>query len=214
MSIVTASSCLQRSGPSLLEELAKGRRVLAAARPHDALGDVIDDHGDVLVMPAVGQLVDADVLQAVERICRAKPVDDTAGDVAHGAPSHAHRVDDRGLVGRLGEVGGVLLEVPGEPRVTLGPGDELDADAAPRAVDAPDRVAKQQPHPGQVEVPPAPAALVVALVDPTAAARAPRDGGRRRDVGDHALVVERDGFDTRVLHLREWWRVEWWRARM
>jgi hypothetical protein len=49
-------------------------------------------------------------------------------------------------------------------------------------------------------VPPAPLVRIVALVDATEAARAPRDGGRGRDVGDHAPLVERDGLDARVLH--------------
>jgi len=43
MSMVMASSLAQRSGPSSSKKALSVLRVLAAVRPHDARGDVVDD---------------------------------------------------------------------------------------------------------------------------------------------------------------------------
>jgi hypothetical protein len=54
-------------------------------RPHDALELVVDDHGNVLVVPTIGQLVDTDALEAVELIPGAVALDDPGDDGTDGS---------------------------------------------------------------------------------------------------------------------------------
>jgi len=82
MSIVTASSRAVRSGPRRVKNCLSVSAFLARMRPDHLAAQVIDNDGDVLVMAAVGQFVDADVRQPVESVARQYPLDDTQDDAA------------------------------------------------------------------------------------------------------------------------------------
>jgi hypothetical protein len=106
-------------GAAGLTELGEERlecvRVPAFARPDDSAGRVVDHHGHVLVVPAVGQLVNADDGQAIERIACAASRNDALHDCADGLPRDAHVRAHRGLVASLGQVGDVVFERDREP---------------------------------------------------------------------------------------------------
>jgi hypothetical protein len=97
----------QRISPRFICEL-----VPALAVPHRA-ALVVDDDRDVLVVPAVAQLVDTEETQVVERVAGTKPRHHALDDAADRRPPDAHHVAERRLVGSLREVGDVLLEVVG-----------------------------------------------------------------------------------------------------
>jgi hypothetical protein len=190
MSMVTASSLATRVAAQLLEEGLQRGGVLAGLRPDDALRAVIDDDGDVLVVPAVRELVDADVREPVEQVGALVALDHALDDVADGGPGDAHQRADGGLVAALGEAADLVLEGAREPGADVGPRHVLDDDAAARAVDPADIVVEVPGHPGEVEVPPASASTVVATAG-AAAAGAPRAAPGRRDLDLEAGVRER-----------------------
>jgi hypothetical protein len=191
MSMVTASSLATRSGAELVEERPERRGVLALLGPDDPLRVVVDDHRDVLVVAAVGQLVDTDVHEPLEQVAPLVAADDPLDDVADGRPRDAHQLLDGRLVAALSEVSDVVLERPREPRPDVGPGQVLDDDAAPRTVD-PARVVLQVPlHACQVEVPPAAPLDGVVPGAVLTAARAPRRPPGRADFDHEAIVDER-----------------------
>ncbi len=66
MSMVTVLSLLVRFRAESVEEAAERRSVLALVCPDDPLRDVVDNDGDVLMVPPVRQLVDADVFEVLE----------------------------------------------------------------------------------------------------------------------------------------------------
>ena len=144
---------LRRSlGSELGKEAQDGRRVLAGRYPHDAAA-VVGHDGDVLVVAAVAELVDADPLQAGEAVCRPEPPHDALEDQPDGLPGDRHHRRDRRLVGPLGEVRDDLLERMREPRAGRRPRHHLGRHAAARAVDAPRLVLERDPETADVEVP-------------------------------------------------------------
>jgi len=96
---------------------------------------VVEHDGDVLVVLPIGQLVDADVLQACEAIARAQASDD-AGDVAAHCLQAIRIVVATVVRPRPGEVGDVVLEVARESRARVRPGNQLGAHAARTAINA------------------------------------------------------------------------------
>ena len=155
----------------LVEEGVEGLRALPLGGPDDAVPVVVDHRGDVAVPLAVAELVHADAPQAVQPVGVELLGDDALDDVAHGAPGDPHHSGDLGLVGDLREVGGHLLEGPGEAAPRPGPGDELHADAAVRAFHAPWSVLEDKPDSADAEVDPSNrfVAMVVAGAYPAAA---------------------------------------------
>src|SRR5215467_2851886 len=114
------------------------------------------------------------------RSSRARSSDGTQG---WPWPADAHRVAERRLVGPLSEVGDVLLEVVGEPRLWRCPRHQLNGDAAAGAARAADGVAEPEPHAGYVQVPPATSLVgVVDGVNALAASRADGHPSGRRHV--------------------------------
>ena len=188
--MVTASSLAAPLGAELVEECLECVGVLSRVSPDNVTTFVVDDHGDVLVVASVRQLVDADVREPVEQIWALPTCNNALDDRPDGVPRHAHHVADRRLVATLGEATDVVLERACEPRARLGPGDLLDLDAASRALDATRVVAKVQRHPGEVEMaPPATTVAVVARAGLPALGAAATSPGRR-DVDYEPLLVE------------------------
>jgi len=141
--------------PKLIEEGVEGLGALTLGGPDYAAPVVIDNGGDVAVSLSVAELVHADALEAVESFGVELVCDDALDDVAHGAPGYAHHPSDLSLVRDLCEVGGHLLEGPGEAAPRPGPGDELYANAAGGAFHAPWSVLENEPHRADTEVDPA-----------------------------------------------------------
>jgi hypothetical protein len=151
---------------------------------------VVDDDRDVLVVAPVRELVDADLREVVERVAALPTCDDPLDDRSDGVPRNAHHVADRGLVAPLGQVADVVLERPREPRAGFGPRYLFDLDAAARAVDAARVVAQLHHHPGEVEMPPAPATTAVVPGASLPALGAPPASPRRRHIEDEPFLVE------------------------
>src|SRR5680860_1502662 len=76
-------------------------------------------------------------------------------DPADGVPVDPDQPADRGLVGARGKPRDELLEIAGELRAGPGERDALDADAAGRALKAPQPSPDLQPPHAEVEVAPA-----------------------------------------------------------
>ena len=181
-SIVTASSSAQRAAPSCLKNDSRIAALLPSEAHTTSLRSWLTTTSDVLVMAAVAELVDTDDAQAIEAV-RISPraTREAPDNLSHRGPRDAHLLDDGRLVGALGEVGGVPHE--GEARARLRPGDVFDFDAAARAGDPSEGVAKPAPDTGEVEVPPGPRPLVVAGASAPAIAAASdpaRSVGHRR----------------------------------
>src|SRR5439155_4919913 len=82
--------------PELIEERLQGGAVAARSAPHDRTRSVIGDRGQIAVMAAVADLVDADADQALEAAL-VEPVSDDAGDdPSDGVPTDPQQTADRG----------------------------------------------------------------------------------------------------------------------
>src|SRR5213078_2346138 len=177
-------------GAQLGEERLERVGVLALPGPHDAASRMVHDHGDILVMAAVRQLIDADHREPVEQVVVAMTSDYPLDDRSDGAPRDAHHRAHRGLVAALGEVPDLVLERPREPRTRLRPWQLLDLDAALRALDAPRVVPKMKLQPGDVEVPPTAIGVAIVARALPAALGATRTTPRRCDVDDQSGSIE------------------------
>ena len=182
-------------GPQGLEEAPEGLGALALGGPDDLAALVVDDDGDVLMVPPVAQLVDPDEPQAVELVATllSMPADDPTDDAPDGHPGDPHQARDRGSIGALGEVGDLALCREGEAAASLGPRDLLDLDPAARALDAPHHVAQLELDAGQVQVPPPSLPTSVDAMDLATAIATAGDPPGRLDVDHEPLVLEVEG---------------------
>jgi hypothetical protein len=163
---------------------------------------VVHDDGDVLVMATHGQLINADVHEAIKAVLGTVPVHDPPGDVAHRGPGDAHQLAHGGLVGALGQVADLVLEGVGEPGAGRCPRHLLDADAAVPAAHAAQVAAQVEHHAGDVQVAPAPAAVpVVAGPHPSAALGTSWNTPAWSDVQDESVGAEVGVADDGVLQL-------------
>jgi hypothetical protein len=72
--------------------------VVPLGRPDQPAGVVVHDHGQVAVAALVGDLIDTDPAEPVERIDRSSGlVDHASNDRSHGDPRDAQQLDDRCL---------------------------------------------------------------------------------------------------------------------
>ena len=189
-------------GAQLGEEELERLGVLAGMSPHHRASVVVDDDGDVLVMPSVRQLVDADVDQAVEGISRSEAGGDAHDDPSHRLPGDPHQRRHARPVTPLCVPTDQLLERLREPRVVPGPWNSLDGDAAESAVHPPEHVAQLQHHSGEVQVPPR---ALASVIDAACLAAAPRAAGharRRSYVRHESFLVEEHGENTSLLQLQ------------
>ena len=126
----------------------EGGGVLARRAPHDLLGVMVGDQGQVVVVAFPADLVDPDADQPVES-GGVEPVGDhPRADPPNTVPVQPGEPGDRGLVG-LGRQGGhQVLEVAGEPRAVPGEGHRLHPHPVGRAA--------QPAQPGTQLHPPAP----------------------------------------------------------
>ena len=91
---------------------------------------MINDDDEVLVAPLVGDLIDPDPCQAIERICPSPGVThDPADDRADGAPCDTHQLDDRVLRGMQGQPRDLVIKGPGVPGSMTCPRHRRDRDA-------------------------------------------------------------------------------------
>jgi hypothetical protein len=112
---------------------------------------VVGDHGQVAVALAIGDVVDADAVQAVQAGIVQAISHHAHRDGGHGLPGAAQQSGDGGLVGALGQIGHDVFEVAGEPGTRTGPGHGLGTDpAAGPAGKAADLGLQQQPRGTQV----------------------------------------------------------------
>lgn len=191
-------------GAKIIEETLQCRGALAFCSPDDAAALVIDHDGDVLVVPAVAELVHADQPQAVEAVSvrSARALDDSPDQRADGAPGRAQQGDDGGLAALLGEEGGSLFECVGEVAAVRRPGDALGLDCPTvGAVSTLDAVAQVQRHASQVVVSPAPLASIVdraalGTTFPAAGDRPGRDHVHDQTRGAEVEVANREVVDA------------------
>jgi len=88
---------------------------------------MVTDQGEVAVLLAPGDLVDADVEQVLEPVGVELVLGDALDDPPDGAPVDPHQPTDRALVRPGGQVGDETLEVPGEVRARPGERHALGA---------------------------------------------------------------------------------------
>src|SRR5262249_55900936 len=100
-----------------IEEALDGRAVAAVRGPDQAAAVMVDDDGDVALALAVGELVDADPLQAGERVAAPAGLLDhhPLDDPADGRPGDAHQLADRALRAVCRQPGDLVLEVARKP---------------------------------------------------------------------------------------------------
>jgi len=136
-------------------ELAQGCLAAAGRDPDDVTGGVVGDHGQELASLAVGDLVDADVVQAVQPRIVDMGVHQAPDDTVHGMPGGAHQRRDRGLGHPLRQPAGHVLEVGAVPGGRPGPGHPFGAYAATSPTVKSSHVGVQDHLPGtEVHVPP------------------------------------------------------------
>ena len=94
---------LDQGGPFFtqqIEERVEGGLVPTHRGPDEPSAVVVDDHGQVLVTPAVADLVDANAGQSLEGIASGSTIGHHPGDDgAYAAPRHSHQLGDRRLRG-------------------------------------------------------------------------------------------------------------------
>jgi hypothetical protein len=168
---------------------------------------VVDDHGQVAMALAVGDLVDPDLPQAGEQVhLAARLLCHPLADAAHAAPADPHQLGDGAARGVHRQPGDLLLEGAGEARVVSGPGDGAD-DHAVLGAAHPRRVGLQVGD-GRAEVqrPPAPPPLaeVEARGATAADAAAIALAMVRRDRRHYLpLIVDLDALDDRPLQAEQ-----------
>jgi hypothetical protein len=123
---------------------------------------VVGDHGQVAVALAVGNLVDADLVEPVQTGVVQVMSHHAGHDRRYRFPGAAQQPGDGGLVGALGQVGHHVLEVAGEPRARSGPRHRLGTDPAAGSAGQPADLRLQvQPRRAQVQVSPAAGGAVI-----------------------------------------------------
>jgi hypothetical protein len=85
------------AGPELGEELGQGGAVAAGPAPHDRARPVVGHAGQVAVMAAVGDLVDADTDEAVEAALVEHVGDHASHDPPDRVPGDPEQAGDRRL---------------------------------------------------------------------------------------------------------------------
>ena len=192
-------------GAQILEELAQRGGVLAGLRPHHVAGLVVDHHREVLVVLAVGDLVDTEVLKSRKPVGRTPALRHPLGDASHRSPRDAHHARDHRLVAALREQRRQVFERPRESsRARLRPGHQLCPDPATLAVHPPGSVAKEGLHAPEIEVTPQP--LVGVVVDPSRpsiAAPTARNASGGLHVENQRDRGEREGRDHGVLETED-----------
>jgi len=164
---------------------------------------MVGDQRQVALSAAVGDLVDADLDEALEPSLVEVVAHDALDDPPDRVPAHAQQSRDRGLGHLLGEEGGEVLEVARVAGARSRPGHRLDPDAAVGAGDAPESILDVKALAGEVEVAPAPHGAVVDRADHLATARAGHASAPQRDLDDHAVGGERDVDDPGALQAQQ-----------
>jgi len=146
---------------------------MAVGCPDQPAGVVIDDDHQVLVATPIGDLVDPDPFQPVERVTGGAGVGhDAGGDRADGAPRGAHQLDDGGLRRVRHQPRHLIIERFRVPRVVTSPRHPSDDHPMITAAH-PWRVGLQEhTHGSCVQCPPPAPALtgVIAAATPPATA--------------------------------------------
>ena len=126
--IHSAASALIRLDPAgsfgaeEIEERLQGGLVMTVGGPHQPAAVVIDDDHQVLVAAPIGDLVDPDPHQPVERVPDGAGVGhDAAGDRPDGAPGDPHQLDHRRLRAVRDEPGDLIIERSRVPGAVTGP---------------------------------------------------------------------------------------------
>jgi hypothetical protein len=124
----------------LVEELGKGGAIAARSAPHDRARAVVDDAGQVAVMAAIGDLVDADTDQALQAGLVEMVGDHTLDDPPDRVPRDPQQARDRRLGHLLRQPRHHILEVPRVARPRPRPRHRLKLGAA-RATPQPPQLA-------------------------------------------------------------------------
>jgi hypothetical protein len=155
---------------------------------------VIGDAGQVAVMAAVGDLVDADADQALEPALVEMVGDDALDDPPDGVPADPQQPADRRAGHLLGQPGDDVLEVARVRGAGARPRHRLQANAAVAAAQAPQLALDDAAAGAEIEVAPALDPSVVDLELPAGlpAARADAPATAQTDGHDHPLGAEAD----------------------
>lgn len=164
---------------------------------------MVDDHGQVALAFAVGDLIDPDPLQIGEQVDLALRLGaDPLADPPDRSPGEPQQLGDRGVRAVDRKPGDLVLELAGEAGAVAGPGDGADGD--PVAAAAHSRAVGLDVGEGgaEIERPPTPSALaeVVAGRAPPADPAAIELGGLRSGGHHHlSLIADPDVLDHRSL---------------
>ena len=177
----------------------------AFGAPDDLAATVIGDEGQVAMALAPGDLVDADLDEAVEATGVQFVGADARHDPPDGAPVDAQHPGDRRLVCPGRKPRHQMLEVVGEVRAVAREGHCLGADAVLRA-DQPAQP-RSNLHAPDPEVEMAPVAVdrtdVVTVRRAERAQRADQPPTTQRDLDDHAIGLEANGADPHPLQAQQ-----------
>ena len=186
-----------------IEELLQGRPVMPGRRPHQPARVVVDDDHQILVTAAIGDLVDPDPHQPIERIPHRPGIDhDPAGDRPHRAPGDPHQLDHRRLRAVRRQPGDLIIERSGVPGAVTGPRHRRHRHPMVRTGHPWRLGLDEHPHRAGIQRPPPSSSLtlVIAAATPIAApAATPRASAQPTRHDDLAgVLVELDGLDHHV----------------
>ena len=124
---------------------------------------MVGDHGQVVVAPLVGDLIDTEPVEAVEPAVVETVSDDSGDGAMDGLPGDAEQPADAGLVGPLRQPGDHVLQITGKSGSGPRPRDLFGTNpAATAAVDAGDVCFEPHGTAAHVEMPPPPTRQVIA----------------------------------------------------
>jgi hypothetical protein len=176
------------------EELGQSGAVAARSAPHNRPGPVVGHAGQVAVMAAIADLVDADADQVLEPALVEVLGDHARDDPPDGVPADPQQAADRGARHLLGQPRDDVLEVARVRRARARPWHRLQSGAAIATAQAPQLALDDAPAGAEIEVAPALDAPVVDLQLPTRlpTTRAYTPPAPQADGHDHPLGPERD----------------------
>ena len=118
-----------------MKEVVDGLARFAATHPDHAGVVQVVDQGGVLVILGVGNLIDADPLEAANPVSLPHPVDDAVEDVGHSRGGHAQHLRGSALRHRLAVSQQQVFQTIGGAGARLRPGRLFNVAAMSRTAD-------------------------------------------------------------------------------
>jgi len=177
----------------LIEEAVQGLARPALAEPNHAPALQVANHGQVMVSPLVGRLVDADPADSVEAVPWQPGCHDSADDPLYGAPSGPEHAGGRGPVAHLHEATDQAIELVGMTSCRGRPRHRFDTPSVSSTVSLPDISGDERPHAKQIQVTPSTALAPELTREDRRAIRASRLGvSSTSNLNLHGVLLAQD----------------------